>query len=92
MNIIERLRNELRPKGTAPVVLLKPMHSVGIEMHVDFVQKCIDELEHMPLRAELGQPPTNLEKLAYELLKDSAYIDVKQEQEREAWLKEQGYI
>lgn len=92
MNIIERLRNELRPKGTAPVVLLKPMHSVGIEMHVDFVQKCIDELEQMPLRAELGQPPTNLEKLAYELLKDSAYIDVKQEQEREAWLKEQGYI
>jgi hypothetical protein len=73
-SIIERLRNNLRPLGTSPVVLLRPMHSVGIEMHVEFVQKCIDELEMMPIRAELGQPPSNLEKLAYQLLLDSAYI------------------
>jgi hypothetical protein len=26
------------------------------------------------MRAELGQPPTNLERLAYQLLMDSAYI------------------
>jgi hypothetical protein len=36
----------------------------------------------------VGDGPTNLEKLAYQLLLDSAYIDLKQEAEREAWLKE----
>jgi hypothetical protein len=64
------------------------MHSVGIEMHVDFVQKCIDELEKMPNRVALGDMPTNLEKLAYQLLLDSAYIDPKHEAEREARLAE----
>jgi hypothetical protein len=73
-DIIQILRNRLQPMGTAPFVLLRPIDSVGIEMHVDFVQKCIDELERMPMRAELGQPPTNLERLAYQLLLDSAYI------------------
>lgn len=87
-DIIQRLRANLQPKGTAPIVLLRPMHSVGIEMHVDFVQKCIDELEKMPNRVALGDMPTNLEKLAYQLLLDSAYIDPKHEAEREARLAE----
>ena len=87
-DIIQRLRANLQPKGTAPIVLLRPMHSVGIEMHVDFVQKCIDELEKMPIRVAMGDMPTNLEKLAYQLLLDSAYIDPKHEAEREQWLKE----
>jgi hypothetical protein len=73
-DVIQILRNRLQPMGTAPVVLLRPIHSVGIAMHVDFVQKCIDELERMPMRVELGQPPTNLESLAYQLLLDSAHI------------------
>jgi hypothetical protein len=87
-DIIQRLRANLQPKGTAPIVLLHPIHSVGIEMHVDFVQKCIDELEQMPNRVALGDHPTNLEKLAYQLLLDSAYIDPKHEAEREARLAE----
>ncbi len=91
-DIIQHLRANLQPKGTAPVVLLRPMHSVGIEMHVDFVQKCIDELEQIPARAALGDMPSNLEKLAYQLLLDSAYIDPKKEAEREAWLKKEGLI
>ena len=88
MTLIERLRNSLQPKGTAPIVLLRPIHSVGIEMHVDFVQKCIDELEQMPNRVALGDMPTNLEKLAYQLLLDSAYIDPKYERECEVRLAE----
>lgn len=86
--IIQRLRANLQPKGTAPIVLLRPLHSSGIEMHVDFVQKCIDELERIPVRAWMGDKISNLEKLAYQLLLDSAYIDPKHEAEREQWLKE----
>lgn len=74
-DIIQQLRNNLQPKGTTPVVLLRPMHSTGIEMHVDFVQTCIDELEQIPIRVALGEMPSNLEKLAYQLLLDSACID-----------------
>jgi hypothetical protein len=90
-DIIQRLRNNLQPKGTAPIVILRTL-GVGIEMHPDFVNKCIDELERMPLRAALGETPTNLEKLAYQLLLDAAYIDLKQEALREEFLKKQGLI
>jgi len=76
MTIIEQLRNSLQPRGTAPIVILRPM-GVGIELHADFVTKCIDELERMPLLAILGEEPSNLERLAYMLLCDSAYIDIK---------------
>lgn len=86
-DIIRRMRETLQPKGTAPIVLLCPIHSVGIEMHVDFVQKCIDELEQIPIRVALGDMPTNLEKLAFQLLLDSAYIDLEHEREREQRLK-----
>lgn len=86
-NIIERLRNALQPKGTAPIVILRPL-GIGIEMHADFVSKCIDELEQIAMMAPLGCEPSNLEKLAYQLLLDSAYIDLKHEREREQWLKE----
>jgi len=87
-DIIRRLRNNLQPKGTAPVVLLCPIHSAGIEMHADFVKKCIDELEMMSVKTALGYEPTNLEKLAYQLLLDSAYIDPKAEDERAARMQE----
>jgi hypothetical protein len=87
LNIIERMREELQPKGTAPIVILRPM-GIGIEMHADFVTKCIDELERIPMRAAVGEVPSNLEKLAYQLLLDSAYIDPKAEREREERLAE----
>jgi hypothetical protein len=75
MTLIEQLRNNLQPQGTADIVLLKPRHSSGIELSADFVNKCITELERIPLLASLGQPPSNLERLAYMLLCDSAYIE-----------------
>lgn len=87
-DIIQRLRNNLQPIGTVPVVMLKPIHSSGIEMHVDFVKACIDELEKMPLRAAVGDGPSNLEKLAYQLLLDSAYIDPRHEAQQKAKLAE----
>ena len=89
-DIIRRLRANLQPKGTAPIVLLKPLHSCGIEMHADFVSKCIDELEAIIMLSSIGEEPTNLEKLAYQLLLDSAYIDPKHEREREEFLKKEG--
>ena len=74
MTITERMRAALAPRGTANISRLQMDNSF---VDYDFVCKCIDELERMPLRAELGQPPSNLEKLAYMLLCDSAYIDPK---------------
>jgi hypothetical protein len=72
--IISRLRENLQPKGTAPIVLLRPMHSVGIEMSAEFVEKCIDETERIPARVAMGDFPSRLEQLAYQLLLDSAHI------------------
>ena len=76
LTVIEQLRNSLRPQGTAPLVILRPM-GIGLELHADFVTKCIDELERIPMLAVLGEEPSNLEKLAYMLLCDSAYIEPK---------------
>jgi hypothetical protein len=86
MDIIERLRNNLQPRGTAPVVRLR-LAGYGM-FNSDFVSKCIDDLEKIPLRAHLGEYPSNLEKLAYQLLLDSAHIDLEHERNREQWLKE----
>jgi hypothetical protein len=86
MTLIERMRNNLQPQGTAPVVNLR-LNGVAM-FNKEFVDKCLDELERMPMRAAVGDGPTHLEQLAYQLLLDSAYIDLKQEAEREAWLKE----
>jgi hypothetical protein len=91
-DIIRRLRTNLQPKGTAPVVFLNVLGAGGMEMHVDFVQKCIDELEQIPNRVALGDMPSNLEKLAYQLLLDSAYIDPKHEREREEFLRKEGLV
>jgi hypothetical protein len=86
MTLIERLRNNLQPRGTAPLVQLR-INGVGM-FNKEFVDKCLDELERMPMRSAVGDGPTHLEQLAYQLLLDSAYIDLKQEAECEARLAE----
>ena len=86
MTLIERLRNNLQPQGTAPLVQLR-LNGVAM-FNKEFVDRCLDELERMPIRAAVGDGPTNLERLAYQLLMDSAYIDLKQEAEREERLAE----
>ena len=75
LTITERMRHYLKPKGTAPIVQLH-LAECGIFNH-DFITACIDELDQIPVRAALGQPPTKLEQLAYQLLCDSAYIERK---------------
>ena len=74
MTVTDRMRHYLQPRGTAPVVGL---HLNDRFFHVDFINKCIDELEKMPMKVALGDQPSNLEKLAYTLLCDSAYIETK---------------
>lgn len=74
LSVIERLRGLLVPQGTAPIVQLRFDKDYGL-VNYDFIKSCIDELEQIPMRAHLGIPPTNLEKLAYMLLCESAYID-----------------
>lgn len=75
LTITERMRHYLQPKGTAPIVQLH-LAEYGMFNH-DFISGCIDELEKMPMRATIGEPPTKLEQLAYQLLCDSAYIERK---------------
>ena len=79
MTIVERLRNQLQPLGTAPVVQLR-VAGYGM-VDSNFINSCIDELERMPIRALVGDMPNNLEKLAYMLLCDSAYVDPAAERE-----------
>lgn len=74
-NIIERLRANLQPQGTAPIVQLR-LDSYGM-YNSDFISKCIDDLEKMEVRAACGDTPNNLEKLAYDILLSSAYIERK---------------
>lgn len=83
--IVERMRNNLQPSGTAPVVQLI-IAKYGM-FDVNFVHQCIDELERMPFRVAVGDKPTKLEQLAYQILLDSAFIDLEYEAEREASLK-----
>ena len=75
MSVTEKMRAVLRPGGTLPVVRLH-LNGDGAFMDEAFVQRCITELERMPVRVALGEPPTDLEKLAYLLLCDSAYIPI----------------
>ncbi len=69
--ITEQMRHALKPRGTANISRLQ-MDDPFVDYN--FVLKCIDELEKIPVRAALGDNPSNLEKLAYMLLCDSAFI------------------
>lgn len=87
MSITERMRNNLQPRGTLQVVGL---HLNERFFDVAFINACIDELDRMTARAAVSDVPSNLEKLAYTLLMDSAYIDIAHEREQRAKLKSYG--
>lgn len=89
--IVPYLKNQLSPKGTAPLV--------GVGWHdstmstafynVDFIHAAIDEMGRR-LKSHVVDPITPLEKLAIELLMASAYITDPKDCERalksfEAW-------
>lgn len=80
MSIVSRLRAALQPQGTAPIVQLD-LNGCGL-FNLDFITKCIDEIERMDIRIALGDKPTELEKLAIQLLLDSAYIDLEHERKQ----------
>lgn len=89
MSITERMRNNLRPRGTLQVIGL---HLNDRFFDAGFINSCIDELDRMTARAAVGDVSSNLEKLAYTLLMDSAYIDIEHEREQQARLKGYGLI
>ncbi len=68
----EIMREALRPRGSANVSVLDMGNRF---VNYDFVLKCIDELERMPVKFQLSGQASNLEKLAYMLLCDSAGIN-----------------
>lgn len=70
--ITEQMRQVLLNQGNGKIATL---HVIDKLFNAEFVERCIEELERMPLRTAVGDEPTNLEKLAYCLLCDSAYID-----------------
>lgn len=71
--LIETLRTRLVPQGEMDVVRL---HLENEWFNHSVIQECIREIERMPMMVgALGHVPTALERLAYHLLCDSAYID-----------------
>lgn len=71
--ITDHMRQALLSQGSGKVVTL---HMIDKFFNAEFVERCIEELERMPLRTVVGDEPTNLERLAFCLLCDSAYIDL----------------
>ena len=67
------MRAALKPKGTAPMVLLRINESAFY--HVDFINKCIDQAEQRCMMQAMGlDTVSDLEKLAMHVLLDSAHI------------------
>lgn len=73
-NLIEELKSNLIPKGSEPVVKL--FLNNNSYYNEKFVQKCISDLvaKSLIVRSELDDF-TSLEKLAIQVLFDSAYIN-----------------
>lgn len=74
-NIIKELREALVPKGTRDVIVLNlgtcPVYNG------EFIRKCIDELELKAKIVACGMDEfTPLERLAFEVLTQSANIDI----------------
>lgn len=75
LSLGDKLRNNLAPKGTLPVVLLRPSHSAGIELSHDFVREAINDTERLHFRTQLGDKVSALEKIGLMLLLESAHIE-----------------
>jgi hypothetical protein len=64
------MREVLVPRGDAPLVNLRPYMGMFF-VDKELVDAAIDELEKIPVRAALGEPPNPLEKLAFHLLQSA---------------------
>ena len=75
LSLGDKLRENLAPKGTLPVVLLRPSHSAGIELSYEFALEAIADVEKLEVRVKLGDNVSALEKIGLMLLLESAYIN-----------------
>jgi hypothetical protein len=73
-SITQRMRCALVPKGTLPAVKLR-LNNYGYVNH-DLILRCLDEIDKLPMKQALGEPLSELERLAIMLLMDSAYIEL----------------
>lgn len=71
------LRGNLRKinMGGVQLVLLRPLHSVGIEVAYEFALDAINDVERLYFRKQIGDKVSALEKIGMMLLLESAYID-----------------
>jgi len=75
LSLGDKLRHNLHPHGTVPIVLLRPSHSVGIELSHEFVLEAINDIERLNFRTRLGDKVSALEKIGLMLLLESAHIN-----------------
>lgn len=87
-SIITKLRSTLQPQGTAPLVRL--FLSKDAYFDVEFVNACIDQVEKIHVGIVLEGEISTLEKLAIQVLLDSAYINLKGEKDDTRTSKENG--
>ena len=70
--ITRRMRENLEPKGTLDVCYIH----INTHYEREFIWKCIEELEKISMLHALDDKiPSCLERLAYELLMESAYLN-----------------
>jgi hypothetical protein len=74
MSVTQKMRCALVPGGTLPVVKLH-LNNHGYVNH-DLILRCLDEIDKLPMKQALGEPLSELERLAIMLLMDSAYIEL----------------
>lgn len=75
--IIEHLRNQLSPKGTADIVRIGFIDSSASNVafyNSAFITKVIDAMEKRLITVEMGEPLTPLERLGVDVLLSSAHI------------------
>ena len=78
-SITHIMRAQLVPQGTLPAVKLR-LNNYGYVNH-DFILRCLDEIDRLPMKQVLGEPTSELERLAIMLLMDSAYIELPNKEE-----------
>lgn len=72
--LLNECRSQMRPKGTADVVILRPTGHYGfLECKTAELQDAIDIIERIPGRIAMGDEPNALEKLGMRFLFESTY-------------------
>lgn len=72
-DVINELKSALVPQGTLPVVRL--FLNSSSYFNKPYIDECIQDLEKAIFNISLGEPLTALQKLAINVLLDSAYIE-----------------